>query len=110
MSLRTPTSGAVRRRKGECGLWQRRFWEHLIASDDDLRRDMDYVHINPVKHGHAAKASDWPYSSIHRYIRLGWMTEDWAAQDGVSRWGRDDDVGVRFAHPNLCALEPKLLA
>jgi len=71
---------ASRRRKGERGLWQRRFWEHLIVDENDLQRHMDYVHINPAKHGHAVRASEWPYSSIHRYIRQGWITQDWAAE------------------------------
>jgi putative transposase len=72
--------GLARRRKRERAIWQHRFWEHLITDEDDLRRHMDYVHINPVKHGHAARASDWPHSSIHRYIRQGSMTQDWAAE------------------------------
>jgi putative transposase len=70
---------ASRVRKRERGIWQRRFWEHVITNDDDLHKHVDYVHINPVKHGHAARASEWPYSSIHEYIRLGWAPEDWAA-------------------------------
>lgn len=78
---------AARQRKGERGLWQRRFWEHLIANENDLQRHMDYVHINPVKHGHVARASEWAYSSIHRYIRLGWMQQDWAA-------GTEDEFSV----------------
>ena len=72
---------ASRLAKGERGVWQRRFWEHLITDDDDLARHVDYVHINPVNHGHAARAADWPYSSVHRYIRAGLMREDWAATD-----------------------------
>ncbi|MDR2239976.1 MAG: transposase [Zoogloeaceae bacterium] len=74
------TIRATRQRKRERGIWQRRFWEHLITDENDLQRHMDYVHINPVKHGHVARASEWPYSSIHRYIRQGWMTENWAAE------------------------------
>ena len=69
---------ATRRRKGERGIWQRRFWEHLITDEDDLLRHVDYVHINPVKHGYVMRAADWPYSSIHRYIRRGEMPGDWA--------------------------------
>ena len=69
---------AARLRKGERGLWQRRFWEHLITNETDLRRHVDYVHINPVKHGYVARASDWPYSSIHRYIGRGLVPVDWA--------------------------------
>jgi putative transposase len=71
---------ATRRRKDERGIWQRRFWEHLIVDEDDLQRHMDYIHINPVKHGCAVRASEWPYSSIHRYIRRGWLPLDWAAE------------------------------
>lgn len=69
----------TRRRKGERGIWQRRFWEHLITDEVDLRRHVEYVHINPVKHGYVARAVDWPYSSIHRDIRLGVVPADWAA-------------------------------
>jgi len=35
------------------------------------------LHFNPVKHGHVTRASDWPYSSIHRYIEAGMMDHDW---------------------------------
>ncbi|MBZ0092405.1 MAG: transposase, partial [Sulfuricellaceae bacterium] len=42
---------AVRVRRGERGIWQRRYWEHLIRDEADYRAHMDYVHINPVKHG-----------------------------------------------------------
>ncbi|MGH8192168.1 MAG: REP-associated tyrosine transposase [Rhodanobacteraceae bacterium] len=69
--------------RGERGIWQRRFWEHLICDENDLARHVDYVHINPVKHGHASKASDWPWSSIHRYIRNGTLGSDWAAEPDV---------------------------
>ena len=73
---------ASRIRKRERGIWQRRFWEHLITDADDLHRHVDYVHINPVKHGYVECASNWPYSSIHRYIRLGRVSKDWAAPPG----------------------------
>lgn len=68
-----------RKRKGERGIWQRRFWEHQIRDDADLERHLDYIHINPVKHGCVSRASDWPWSSIHRYIRSGDLSPDWAA-------------------------------
>ena len=73
--------------KGECGIWQRRFWEHQIKDEDDLANHVDYVHINPVKHGHSARASDWPYSSIHRYIRRGHLNADWACDPAELRSG-----------------------
>ncbi len=35
---------------GERGIWQRRFWEHLIRDERDIETQFDYVHYNPVKH------------------------------------------------------------
>jgi len=61
---RISTSRAAR---GERGLWQRRYWEHLIRDDQDLGRHIDYIHFNPVKHGHVVRASDWAHSSISAY-------------------------------------------
>jgi len=66
-----------RRQNGERGIWQRRFWEHLIRDDGDLQRHVDYVHYNPVKHGLVGRPSDWPFSSLHRHVRLGAMSADW---------------------------------
>ena len=45
-------------------LWQSRFWEHTIRDDADLQAHIDYIHYNPVKHGYAVNAADWPYSSF----------------------------------------------
>jgi putative transposase len=69
---------ASRIAKRERGLWQRRYWEHLIADEDDLKHHVDYIHYNPVKHRHVMKAADWPYSSFHRYVRSGLYPLDWA--------------------------------
>jgi len=65
----------------ERGIWQRRYWEHLIRDDDDLRRHVEYIHYNPVKHGHAAHPGDWPHSSFRRWVALGDYPVDWAGGD-----------------------------
>ena len=65
-------------RRGERGIWQRRFWEHLIRDDADFRAHMDYVHINPVKHGLVERAVDWPYSTFHSLVASGVYPGDWA--------------------------------
>ncbi len=75
---------ARRRLKAERGIWQRRYWAHLIHDEADLRAHMDYVHINPFKHGLVARVADWPYSSFHRFVRLGWMPADWGGSVGIS--------------------------
>ncbi len=38
---------------------------------------MDYVHINPLKHGHVTRVADWPYSTFHRYVASGVYPLDW---------------------------------
>lgn len=63
----------------ESGLWQRRYWEHLIRDANDLRRHVDYIHFNPVKHGHVDAAVSWPYSSFARHLRAGIYPPDWRA-------------------------------
>ena len=62
----------------ESTIWQRRFWEHQIRDDLDLQRHMDYIHYNPVKHGHVACVADWPHSTFHRYVQQGIYPPDWA--------------------------------
>ena len=69
---------ASREARGERGIWQRRYWEHLIRDDEDFARHADYIHINPVKHGHVKQAAEWPHSSFHRYVRAGILPLDWA--------------------------------
>ena len=64
--------------KGERGIWQRRYWEHTIRDENDFARHVDYIHINPVKHGLVLRVRDWPHSSFHRMVRLGIYPEDWA--------------------------------
>jgi putative transposase len=72
-----------RRNKGERGIWQRRFWEHVIRDERDYERHMDYIHYNPVKHGYVTRVRDWPYSSFHRQVRDGMYNLDWAADADV---------------------------
>jgi putative transposase len=69
---------ASRAAKRERGIWQRRYWEHTIRDESDFGRHIDYVHINPVKHGLVTRVSDWPHSSFHRMVKLGIYPEDWA--------------------------------
>jgi putative transposase len=68
---------AVRVARGERGVWQRRFWEHAIRDERDYAAHVDYVHFNPVKHGLANAASDWPYSSFRSCVARGMYPADW---------------------------------
>lgn len=64
-------------RRGERGIWQRRYWEHLIRDGQDYQRHYDYIHFNPLKHGHVQRLVDWPYSSFHRAVARGLYPLDW---------------------------------
>jgi putative transposase len=71
-----PVSRAV---KGERGVLQRRYYEHTIRDEENLKHCVDYVHVNPLKHGLVKRVVDWPWSSFHRYVRLGEYTPDWGS-------------------------------
>jgi putative transposase len=75
--------------KGEYRLWQRRYWEHTIRDEDDWRRHVDYIHYNPVKHGLVTRVAAWPFSSFHRFVRLGWLNPDWGEGEE-----RDNQAGL----------------
>ena len=75
---KTENINSSRKQKRERGIWQRRYWEHQIRNAEDLSRHIDYIHFNPVKHGYTDTAVNWPYSSIHRYIRQGVLPYNWS--------------------------------
>ena len=76
MHVPRPTSES-RRKHRDSVIWQRRFYEHQIRDEDDFARHVDYVHFNPVRHGHASSAAAWPFSTFHRYVRAGMLSADW---------------------------------
>ena len=83
---RNPTKRAIsasRLRKNEKAIWQRRFWEHLIRNHEDLRRHVEYIHYNPVKHGLTNTPFDWRYSSFHRYVDKGMYDMNWGANINI---------------------------
>src|SRR5882724_7839909 len=59
---------AARVREGRRGVWQPRFWEHTLEDEHDFERHFDYIHYNPVKHGHVKCPCDWRWSSFQRWV------------------------------------------
>jgi putative transposase len=84
---RTGARSASKIAKGEAGIWQRRFWDHHIRDEDDLAMHLRYCWWNPVRHGLVSRAVDWPYSSIHRDIRLGQADPEWTGPAIEGRFG-----------------------
>ncbi len=75
------TPNVARAVKHEQAVWQHRYWEHQLRDAADFEKHVDYIHFNPVKHGHVTSAADWPYSSFHRDVKAGVYPADWG-QDG----------------------------
>ncbi len=88
--LISPTPSQSRSQRGETDIWQRRFYEHTCQDDNDLKRCVDYVHVNPLKHGLTEHVIDWPWSTFHRYVKQG---------EYPSNWGNSSDwYGDEFKH------------
>ena len=61
--------------------WQRRFWDHIIRNEKDLKIHMDYIHWNPVKHDLVCRPEDWANSSYIDWVRRGVYTIGWGVND-----------------------------
>ncbi len=53
-------------KKGESGIWQRRFWDHHIRNAADLNTHLQACWNDPIRHGLVTRPEDWPFSSWHR--------------------------------------------
>ena len=54
------------------GIWHKRFWEHHIRDERDLKNHVNYIHYNPVKHGLVKDIDEWPWSTYHKYVESGY--------------------------------------
>ena len=86
---RTERIADLRAANGERGIWQHRFWEHLLRDGTDFTRHFDYVHVNPVKHGYVRRVRDWPYSTFHRCVAGGIYPENWCGDMDATVPGED---------------------
>ena len=75
------------KRRGQRGVWQSRFWEHVIRDETDLKHHADYIHYNPVKHGCVTAPREWPASSFHRFVKLGEYPIDWGRSEPATIQG-----------------------
>ena len=53
------------------GIWQRRFWEHLITDQADFDQHRRLILTAPVQANLVKSAGEWPYSSWHRDMSQG---------------------------------------
>lgn len=71
------TVSDARQRERRHGIWQPRYWEHTLENEDDFERHFDYIHWNPVKHGHVRCPHEWPHSLFHQYVKRGVYDRTW---------------------------------
>ena len=91
MNLETEITDSLKKKR-EAGIWQRRFWEHTLVTQEDYNTHVDYIHYNPVKHGLVKHVRDWPWSSFHRYVKEGVYGVEWGT--GLSdRFGMVKEFG-----------------
>ncbi|OYW22716.1 MAG: hypothetical protein B7Z55_04330 [Planctomycetales bacterium 12-60-4] len=43
--------------------------DRAMRSESHFWTTVNYIHHNPVKHGHASKWTEWPWSSAHDYLQ-----------------------------------------
>lgn len=70
-------------KKGEKGIWQRRYFEHTIQDEEDLNNHLDYIHYNPVKHGLSKCVKDWEFSSFSKFVKSNNYDENWGSSEDI---------------------------
>jgi putative transposase len=81
MSSTSTMSNESRISKGERNVWQRRYWEHVIRDEKDFQDHVNYIHINPVKHGLTERPGDWPHSTFSAWMERGAYEPWWGGED-----------------------------
>jgi len=50
---------------------------------EDLNDHIDYIHINPLKHGLVNRVADWHYSTFMKYVEKGIYPTDWGGEKEI---------------------------
>lgn len=60
----------------EKGIWQRKYYDHIIRDKNDFHKHLDYIHYNSVKHLNIPP-KDWKYSSFNKFVQKRYYELDW---------------------------------
>ena len=103
---RTEWVTASKLKHRESTIWQRRFWEHQIRDENDFARHVDYIHFNPVKHGHVQRAVDLLIRHFTAMCVMGYIRMTGLLRWKVRCWGMINAarVGTKRAHPTWLPL------
>ena len=72
------TSNQLNRR--EKGIWQRKYYDHIIRDEKDFNKHLDYIHYNSMKHLEITP-KDWEFSSFNIFVKNGFYEENWCNFD-----------------------------
>ncbi len=75
------------------GVWQRRFWEHMVRDEDDFDAHFDYIHWNPVKHQYVLRPCLWKHSSFHQWVKRGVYPSNWGGEGVPETIRQVNDAG-----------------
>ncbi len=77
---------------------KRRVWykfsDRLMRSEKQLHQTFNYIHYNPIKHGHTDDVNEWPWSSFKLYEESqgrDWLREQWKSNTPPEELGRGWD-------------------
>ena len=64
------------KKRNEKGIWQRRYYDHIIRDEKDLLKHIDYIHYNSMKH-YNIPPKEWKFSSFEKYVNNKLYDIDW---------------------------------
>ena len=70
--------------KKEKGVWQSRYWAHIILDENDLYKHIDYIHYNPMKHYNIAPR-DWNFSTFMRFVNDNYYDINWCNLNDINK-------------------------
>ena len=63
-------------KRREKGIWQRKYYDHIIRDENDFNKHLDYIHFNPMKHLNITP-NNWNFSSFKKFVNSGYYENDW---------------------------------
>ena len=73
-----------KKHKKEKGVWQSRYWAHIILDENDLYKHIDYIHYNPMKHYNIAPR-DWKFSTFMRFVNNNYYDINWCNLNDINK-------------------------
>lgn len=83
-------------------IWDIRSLHHRIRDQADFDDHLARCWWNPVKHGLVRRPTDWPFSSVHRDVRMGLVSDERLAQGAPHEFARPVRRADDITHPASC--------